>query len=62
MSRDAQGRMMNKGENERSVISNTFSRSQMRAYIKTIKDRDTQCIRPDVENTSYRMNALRLAL
>ena len=62
MSRDAQRGMMNKRENERSVISNTFSRSQMRAYIKTIKNRDTQCIQPNVENTSYRMNTLRLAL
>ena len=53
MSQDAQGGMMNKRENELSVISNTFSRSQMRVYIKTIKDRDTQCIRPDVGNTLY---------
>ena len=62
MSRDAQEGMMNKRENELSVIANMFLRSQMRAYIKTIKDRDMQCIRPDVENTSYRMNTLRLAL
>ena len=62
MSRDAKEGMMNKRENELSVIFDTFSRSQMRVYIKTIKDRDIQYIQPDIENMLYRMNTLRLAL
>ena len=62
MSWDAQDKMMNKRENEQSVIFNMFSRSQIRVYIKTIKNQDTQCIWPNIENTSYQMNTLRLTL
>ena len=62
MSRDAQEGIMNKREKGRSVISNMFSRSQIKVYIKTIKNQDTQCIQPNVENTSYQMNTLRLTL
>ena len=53
---------MNKRGNEWSVIFNTFLKSQMRAYINTIKNRDTQYIQFNIENMLYQMNTLRLTL